>query len=59
VWQVREGIREAMKQKPEVTSDFNHALQLAATKTSITKKEWIANGSMANMVRQKTLSDFV
>jgi len=59
VWQVREGIREAMKQKPKITSDFNYALQLAATKTSITKKEWIANGSMTNMVRQKTLSDFV
>ena len=59
VWQVREGIREAMKQKPKITSDFNHALQLAATKTSITKKEWIANGSITNMVRQKTLSDFI
>ena len=56
---MREGIREAMKQKPKITSDFNYALQLAATKTSITKKEWIANGSMTNMVRQKTLSDFV
>jgi len=59
VWQVREGIREAMKQKPQITSDFNHAIQLASTKTSITKNEWISNGSMTNMVRQKTLSDFI
>ena len=59
VWQVREGIREAMKQKPKITSDFNHALQLASTKTSVSKKEWIRNGDMTNMVRQKTLSDFI
>ena len=59
VWQVREGIREAMKQKPKITSDFNHAIQLASIKTSVTKKEWIRNGSMMNMIRQKTLSDFI
>ena len=59
VWQVREGLRDTMKQKPNITSDFNHAVQLASTKTSVTKKEWIANGNITNMVRQKTLSDFV
>ena len=59
MWQVREGIREAMKQKPKITSDFNHAIQLASIKTSVTKKEWIRNGSMMNMIRQKTLSDFI
>ena len=59
VWQVREGIREAMKQKPKITSDFNQALNIASAKTSVTKKEWIRNGNMTNMVRQKTLSDFI
>ena len=59
VWQVREGIREAMKQIPKITSDFNQALQLASTKTSISKTEWIRNGNIANMVRQKTLLDYI
>ena len=59
VWQVREGIREAMKQKPQITSNFNHALKLASTKTSVSKKEWIRNGDMVNMIRQKTLLDFM
>ena len=59
VWQVREGIREAMKQKPKITSNFNQALDIASTKTSVSKKEWIRNGDMTNMVRQKTLSDFI
>jgi len=59
VWQVREGIREAMKQIPKITSDFNQALQLASTKTSISKTEWIRNGNIANMIRQKTLLDYI
>ena len=59
VWQVREGIREAMKQKPKITSDFNQALNIASTKTSVSKKEWIKNGNMTNMIRQKTLLDFL
>jgi hypothetical protein len=59
VWQVREGIREAMKQKPESVSNFNHALDLASAKTSVSKKEWIVNGDMINRVRQKTILDFI
>ena len=59
VWQVREGIREAMKQKPKITNDFNQALEFAAKKTSVSKKEWINNGNMINLLRQKTLQDFL
>ena len=59
VWQVREGIREAMKQKPEIILNFNQALQIASAKTSVSEKEWIANGDTTNMIRQKTLSDFI
>ena len=59
VWQVREGIREAMKQKPEMASNFNHALDLASAKTSVSKKEWIVNGDIIDRVRQKTILDFI
>jgi len=59
VWQVREGIREAMKQIPKITSDFNQALQLASIKTSISRTEWIRNGNITNMIRQKTLLDYI
>ena len=59
MWQVREGVREAMKQKPQIVSDFNHALNLASSKTSVSKKEWIVNGDMINRVRQKTILDFM
>ena len=48
-----------MKQKPKITSDFNQALDIASTKTSVSKKEWIVNGDMINRVRQKTILDFM
>jgi len=59
VWQIREGIREAMKQKPEIVEGFNLALEIASTKTSVSKKEWILNGNITNLIRQKILSDFI
>jgi len=58
VWQVREGIREAMKTTPIVISDFNNAIEIAATKTSVSKKEWIKNGKIIELIRQKTLADY-
>jgi len=58
VWQVREGIREAMKTTPIVISDFDNAIEIAATKTSVSKKEWIKNGKIIELIRQKTLADY-
>ncbi|MBA4718627.1 MAG: hypothetical protein HRO68_05880 [Nitrosopumilus sp.] len=58
VWQVREGIREAMKQKPAIADNFNHALLLASNKMSISKSEWLSHGNISKIIRQKTLSDF-
>ena len=58
VWQVREGIREAMKQKPLFANNFDHALQLASDKMSISKSEWLSHGKILSIMRQKTLSDF-
>ncbi len=58
VWQVREGIREAMKQKPQNITKFNDALEIAAAKTSVSKNEWIKNGKIIDMIRQKTLLDY-
>ena len=58
VWQVREGIREAMKQNPVFVDNYEDALLLASNKMSISKSEWLAHGNMSNLMRQKTLSDF-
>jgi len=58
VWQIREGIREAMKQNPIVADNYDHALILASNKMSISKSEWLSHGSISKLIRQKTMSDF-
>jgi len=58
VWQVREGVREAMKQKPVISDNFDNALILASNKMSISKSEWLSHGNISKIIRQKTLSDF-
>ena len=58
VWQVREGIREAMKQTPLIANNFDHALFLASDTMSISKSEWLSHGNILSMIRQRTLSEF-
>ena len=58
VWQVREGIREAMNQNHIIADNFDHALFLASQKMSISKSEWLSHGNIIELMRQKTISDF-
>jgi len=58
VWQVREGVREAMKKTPQETNSLNEAITLATTRMSISKNEWLAHGNMLKLVAQTTMSDF-
>ena len=58
VWQVRQGIREAMKQKPSLTDTFSGALDIASKTMSVGKTEWLSHGKMSFLMRQKTLHDF-
>jgi len=58
VWQIREGIREAMKKNPIIAENFDDALVLASDKMSISKSEWLLHGNISKIIRQKTLSDF-
>jgi hypothetical protein len=58
VWQIREGIREAMNQNPEITTAFDDAILLASNRTSISKSEWLSHGNILKLMRQKTLVDY-
>jgi len=58
VWQIREGIREAMKGTPIIADNFDNALVLASDKMSISKSEWLSHGSISKIIKQKTMSDF-
>jgi len=58
VWQIREGVREAMKQEPILADSFEQALDVAARPMSVSKKEWLAHGGIMQLMRQKTISDY-
>lgn len=58
VWQVREGIRMAMKQNPTLVPSFEEGLDFACKSLSIDKKEWLANSNLQKVRRQKSISDF-
>ena len=58
VWQVREGIRYAMKQSPIITDNFEQAISIASKKMSVTKNEWLQHGEILKLIKQKTLSEF-
>lgn len=58
VWQVREGIREAMKGKYLNAENFDQAWTLASEKLSISKSEWLSKGKIGNLLKQKSISDF-
>lgn len=58
VWQVREGIRSAMKQTPMICGTFDDALTTASKTTSISKSEWLSKGNIVKLIRQKTITDF-
>ena len=58
VWQVREGIRQAMKKKPVFAENFDQALSLASKKMSVSQSEWLSHGNIGKLMRQQTISDF-
>ena len=58
VWQVREGVRMAMKQKPLVVPGFQEGLDVACKGLSIGKKEWLAHSKLYLAKKQKSISDF-
>jgi hypothetical protein len=58
VWQIREGIRAALKKKSIIADSFDHALSLASKMMSISKSEWLSHGDIGKLMRQKTISDF-
>ena len=58
VWQIREGIRTALKQKPQIVFSFEEGLDLACKGLSIDKKEWLAKSKLQKALKQKSISDF-
>ena len=59
VWQVREAIRAAFNGKPIVAESLEQGIDIACKPMTISKKEWLSNGSILKMLRQKTITDYL
>jgi hypothetical protein len=60
VWQVRENVRNAMRNKPLMFNTLNEALQRLKTQFSIPLEGWIKESHLIrNLMFQKRLTDFV
>ena len=58
VWQVREGIRQAMKSTPQEMHSLDDAIKLATKRMNISKNEWLLHGDMLKLLKQSSISDF-
>jgi DNA repair protein NreA len=59
VWQIREGIREALKGQRKNFDSFEKALSFSCINSSVYKKEWIRNSKIyRNMKEQMRITGF-
>jgi hypothetical protein len=59
VWQIREGIRQALEGDVEQFDNFERALSFACVNLSVSKNEWIRNSKIYNNMReQMRITDF-
>lgn len=59
VWQIREGVREALKGPCREFENLDSALSFACSSLSISKNEWIRNGRIYKCVKeQKRISQY-
>ena len=58
VWQVREGIRSAMKEQPFIASSLDDGINHACNSMSISKLEWLSKGELFKKMKQKSITDF-
>jgi DNA repair protein NreA len=59
VWQIREGIREALREQKRQVESFEKALSFACMNLSVSKKEWIRNSKIyRDMKERMRITDF-
>lgn len=58
VWQVREGVRAAMKNPIAVADSMADGVRLAASATGIAASDWLGHADTTRLARQRTLRDY-
>ena len=58
VWQVREGVRSALRGRPEFPDSLIRAMDAACRRLTISKKEWLGQPGVSRTVFQRSITDF-
>ena len=58
VWQVREGLREAMRGQPEFCHGMNQSLETACSELSIDARRWLAQKGIDKVVGQRSITEY-
>ena len=58
VWQVREGVRAAMRNPVAVADSMADGVRLAASATGIAASDWLGHTDTTRLARQRTLGDY-
>jgi len=58
VWQVREGVRDAMRSPFAAVGGMDEAIALASSRTGVSAAEWVSHGATARALRQRSISEF-
>ena len=60
VWQIREGVRKALKRQGRLFDSFEKALYFACIDSSVSSREWIGKIMIyKNMTQQKRITEFI
>ena len=59
VWQIREGVRQAMRNEECIVNNFQEGFRLATAYTSIEHKQWSENMDTINKMKQHSIEQFV
>lgn len=59
VWQVREGMRQTMRQRHVIPATFDDSVRRACVQMNTTSRQWLERGHTTRLLRQKTLHDYV
>jgi DNA repair protein NreA len=60
VWQIREGVREALKGQASIFDSFEKALYFVCIDSSLSSREWMEKIMIyKNMIQQKRITEFI
>lgn len=58
VWQVREGIRSALRQRPTFPGSLHEAINMALTGLDVPQKMWLGRPAISDLLHQHSITEY-